>query len=248
MKSDLIILTTGSSGSSVLAGIIATQGYWLGYKTKKLNFDTYENARFVDLNMYLLRASGFKRRDCNDLPPPSIEAIKKLAERIDLKPFQDFLKECNNHQPWLWKDPRLSFTIHFWAQVMDMSPCKFILIDRDPGQGYAGLILNRKVPMSFGEQSQISKNYIDSCNLFLDTQGLDCIRLKFEDLILNTDDVLAQVNSFLNISLSMENIRSVYKGRLNRLRYSRVDLAKAKLIYLYWRYLKGDHIKFPREA
>jgi hypothetical protein len=68
MKSNIVILTTGSSGSSVRAGIIATQGYWLEYKTKKLDFDTYENARLVNLNMYLLRASGLKRRDCNDFP------------------------------------------------------------------------------------------------------------------------------------------------------------------------------------
>jgi hypothetical protein len=114
-----------------------------------------------------------------------------LAERIDLKPFRDFLKEYNNHQPWLWKDPQLSFTMHFWAQVVDISPCKFILIDRDPGQSYAGLILNGEVPVSFGEQSQISKNYIDSCNLFLDARRLDCVRLKFEDLILNIDHILA---------------------------------------------------------
>lgn len=66
----VIILTTGSSGSSVLASVIAREGFWLGTKTAILDFNIYENAELVKLNISLLRKAGYRRRDANDLPPP----------------------------------------------------------------------------------------------------------------------------------------------------------------------------------
>ena len=248
MKSNIIILTTGSSGSSVLAGIIATQGYWLGDETKKLKFDTFENAELVDLNMEILAASGFSRRDCNDLPPPSIDAIKQLITRIDLKPFNNFIEKCSRHQPWLWKDPRLSFTIHFWAQIMKNSSCKYILMDRDPFQSYAGLILSRKVPMSFTEQSRINQNYLESIKSFFSQyKDLTCFQCKFEDLILDPVNLLDRLNNFLGTKINMRDVKSVYHAKLYRTRYSKLDFLKAQMIYTYWRYITREFITFPRQ-
>lgn len=239
-------MTTGASGSSVLTGTIATQGYWLGDDTKKLDFNTYENAKLVDLNIELLNASGFKRRDCNDMPPPSIDSIKALAQAIDLKPFRDFIERCDSHRPWLWKDPRLCFTIHFWTQLTDLSGCRFILIDRDPHQSYAGLILNRKVPMRYKEQTEFNNNYLKSCNLFFENMGLDPFRCTFEDLLLNPEGLLEKLNNFLELEISLEHLKCIYKKKLFKKRYSKLDFLKANLIYFYSRYVRREYIRFPR--
>ncbi len=246
MKDNVIILTTGSSGSSVLAGIINTQGYWAGDTTKKLSFDTFENTELVDLDIEILEASGFKREDCNDLPPPSIQKIKKLVDSIDLKPFKQFIEKCDQHRPWLWKDPRLSFTIHFWAEVMNADSCKYILMDRDPHQSYAGLILNRKVPMNFAEQSQINNNYIESSEEFLRGRKLPYFQCTFEDLILKPENLLQELNRFLNVNIELSHVKSVYRGKLYQWRYSKLDFLRARLIYAYWRYVTRDFVKFPR--
>ena len=42
---NVIILTGGLTGSSVLAGVLAAAGYWSGEDTfKKRDYNTYENA------------------------------------------------------------------------------------------------------------------------------------------------------------------------------------------------------------
>ncbi len=122
MKIDnLVILTTGSSGSSVLAGLIARQGYWIGRKTAHLHFNTYENADLVALNIALLRKAGYLRRDANDLPPPDVSRLEALRDTEDLATYRAFVEECERHRPWLWKDPRLAYTIHFWHHIVDMT-------------------------------------------------------------------------------------------------------------------------------
>jgi len=246
MKSNVIILTTGSSGSSVLAGLIATQGYWLGDDTKKLNFDTFENAELVDLNIKLLAASGFKRNDCNDLPPPSIKTIKKLVNRVDLKPFRNFIEKCNTNRPWLWKDPRLSFTIHFWEQLIKIKSTHFIFIDRNPIQSYAGLILSRRIPMSCEEQSKINKNYQRSCSIFFEKNTISYLHCTFEDMILYPKDFIAKLNRYIGSSIAVNDLEGIYRGELYRLRYSKLSFIISKLYYWAHRHIIRDHITFPR--
>lgn len=245
MQSNVVVFTTGSSGSSVLAGLIATQGYWLGYETKKLNFDTYENAELVDLNMIILKETGLKKRDCNDLPAPSIKKIEGLVNKIDLKPFYNFLKKCERNQPWLWKDPRLAFTIHFWDQIANFSKTRFIYVYRDPLQSYAGLILSRKVPMSFKEQNLINNNYQKNAKIFFDKYHINPHKILFEDFILHPEKTIDKLNMYLNTKLSVEDFKSIYKGQLYKKRYSVFDCVFSIFKYLIYRYLKRDYVVFP---
>lgn len=246
MLPNLIIFTTGSSGSSVLAGVIARQGYWLGEATKQLTFDTFENSELVDLNITLLKKSGFRRRDCNDLPPPNIKSLREVSVTLDLEPFRKFLKKCEMHRPWLWKDPRLAFTIHFWAEIHDFTDAKIIFIRRDPRQSYGGLILSRKTPISYKEYTAINNNYENSFLEFVKSKNVNhVLTLTFEDLLLHPLVVLENINNYLGVNISIADLKAVYKGKLGRLRYSFLDYLNARVQYLVYRYILNDYVRFP---
>lgn len=243
---NLIILTTGSSGSSVLAGLISTQGYYLGEETKHLNFNTYENSELVDLNIQLLEHITFKRRDCNDIPPPDVERIRNLHATLDLRPFESFVQKCNQKGPWLWKDPRLAYTIHFWAQFEDVCRADYLFIDRDPCQSYSGLILSRKIMMHFKEQKEMNQNYYKSIEQFIAKQNCQLHSFLFEDLILQPEKFLRRLNKKFQWNIKMSDLKNIYKGNLYRMRYNKSDFLKANLCYYAYKYLKNDYIKFPR--
>lgn len=243
---NLIVFTTGSSGSSVLTGLIATQGYWLGDSTKQLKFDTYENSELVDLNIKILKMAGFNRYDCNDIPGPSIDKISKLPETIDLSEFQAFIDKCNNHSPWIWKDPRLSYTIHFWAKFSDVLKAENIFIDRDPKQSYSGLLLSRNVPMGYIQQKEMNENYLKSVKVYLKNNNLDMDEYLFEDLILDPEAFIKKLNDRLELKIQFKDVLQIYKGRLYKKRYSSIDYGLARLKYLFYRHLKRDYITFPR--
>lgn len=245
-RDNIIIMTTGSSGSSVLAGTIGQKGYWLGEETKKLKFDTYENAELVDLDREILRLSGFSRYDCNDIPCPIVEKLFNLPEQIDCSRYQAFVDKCNAHSPWLWKDPRISFTIHFWSRLIDLDRVKFIFIERNPRQSYAGLILKRRVPMSYAQHNLMNENYRKSCQLFLKKYHVDCLQIIFEDLLTDHEKSLRRLGEFLEIELNVSDLKKIYKGDLSRNRWTGFDYFRAHLLYIVYRYLRKDYIRFPR--
>jgi len=244
MKDNLIIVTTGSSGSSVLAGLIGAHGYYLGDETMKLSFDTYENSRLVELNMALFKMIGFERGDANDMPPPDTDALAALAPDTDI--FERFVDACLEKEPFLWKDPRLAYTLHFWQRFEPIRKAKFIFIRRDPVQSYAGLILSRKTPMSMKEQAQMNLNYALSFQRFVEKHAPMVYECLFEDLILEPGTFLTGLNEYLGCRITMDDLRGIYHGRLHRLRYSKWDVAKARVMYLLYRYVKRDFVTFPR--
>src|SRR5690242_9748399 len=58
-NSNVIILTSGLTGSSVLTGLIARAGYWTGSQTFKKEYDTFENVELIRLNRDLFAAAGY---------------------------------------------------------------------------------------------------------------------------------------------------------------------------------------------
>ena len=247
MTNNMIIFTTGSSGSSVLTGLMATQGYWLGDETKKLNFDTYENAELVDLNIRILRESGFKRTDCNDIPPPSIESIKGLKRSLDPSDFKEFIEKCNRNKPWIWKDPRLSYTIHFWDQFEEIKNTDVLFVTRDPAQSYAGLILSRKVPISYREYNLINSNYWKSFEKFVNLNFMNYHKISFEELLLNPEESIEIINNKFGFKIRIEDLRKIYKGEFFKKRYGLPSILKSHIYFYLYKYIKGEAVRFPRE-
>src|SRR5215831_19107966 len=109
MKQHAIILTSGLTGSSVLTGFIGRSGYWTGHSTyKKIGaYDTFENTRLIELNQSLFAAAGYTGNYMTEFAPALLRRIEALYGAIDDAPYRQFLADCNNHAPSVWKDPRL---------------------------------------------------------------------------------------------------------------------------------------------
>lgn len=248
MKKNVIILTGGLSGSSVLAGLIAAKGYWLGEETKEIKrYSTNENSRLVDLNIEIFKRSGYGWDDALEIPPPSISDIEAVAAYPDLEPFNHFVNECNGHSPWLWKDPRLCYTIFFWKHFLDLNNCQVILMSRSVQQAWTGAVLKGKIPIAFNDLQTIENNCIRHSEAFCKQEQITPIRVTFEELIVNPEETLSRINTFLDSDLSIQDFTSIYKGPIHQTRWSKVDFRKAQFKLAYYKYLKRDTIVFPRK-
>lgn len=236
-----VVVFGGASGSSVLAALIARGGHWLGNETKQVTYNTYENSELVELDKRILRGCGLVwkmgrfRHDSGQtrperpeqVAPPSIERLEGLADRVDLDEFRSFIDRCDEREPWLWKDPRLSYTIFFWARLFDPARCRFVLMTRDTKQAWTGLILRGGENLAFDSfQSMLATN-IGSVRRFGDRAGVPIHELTFEALILEPESTIRGLNEFLDLDLSLADLQAVYRGSLGRKRWSQVDFLKA---------------------
>jgi hypothetical protein len=231
-KHNLIILTSGISGSSVLAGLIARAGYWAGDKTYKKEYDTYENQSLIQLNLRLFREAGYTGDYASKFSPKDILRIAALSGQFDEQPYREFLEYCNQHRPWVWKDPRLWLTILFWKNLLPLESCRFILLTRSFMRCWVSSNLRRHIT-SYGElkgyEQSIQRTFIS----FLNANKQPYLHLTYEGLIAQPKETIQRLNTFLGLSLTVDDLAAIYHKPLYKVpRSSALDFVKAVLIYL----------------
>lgn len=230
-KPNIIVLTHGVSGSSVFCGLLAEAGYWLGSETMhKPDYNTFENVDLVACNQRLFDALApdinFEHRfDDNE-----VQQIERGAAGLSLEPYRNFAAQCAEHGPWLWKDPRLTWTIRVWAQVLDLRNIAFLVLTRDHTQAWISANTRRHV-QSLRFTREYNSGITQSNQRFLSEHGLPFVQASFEDLLLQPEKTLERLNSGFNIDLRMAHLRKVCHEPLGRKSRGWKDFALATLIY-----------------
>jgi hypothetical protein len=226
-----IILTHGWSGSSVLAGLIGRAGAWLGEETMaKPDYDTFENTDLIDLNKDLMERFAPALNYEHDFKSAHVSVITEGARAADLSKLRSFVEQCGHHRPWLWKDPRLTWTIRVWADLLDLSNTRFVVLTRETTQAWIGANLRRHI-QSFAFTRAYNDGVTQSNTRFLNERGLPYLSLSFEDLLLAPDRTLERLNGHLDVALTREDLRTVCKLPLGRRNRGFNDFFKAAAIY-----------------
>lgn len=232
MQRNIIILTTGLAGSSVLTGLLAEAGYWTGDDTfKKSDYNTFENQELVEFNRRIFKETGYHRNYTMEFDNEDVRMISVKSRAIDPQSYRDFVARCEQHKPWIWKDPRLSLTIRFWKDLIDLDQVQFIILSREEFQTWVSTTIRRQI-----QTREYCRKYMDEVHdslvKFLTENKLPFIEIVYEDILMQPEGTLAKLNRFLGTQLDMENLKRVYRGPLYRKQRGFVDIIKAYLIYL----------------
>jgi hypothetical protein len=228
---NVIILTAGLTGSSVIAGMLKNAGYWAGSETvKKSDYDTFENRDLIAMNDRLLKEVEYPERFDRVFRREQVDQAIARMEKVDAEPYRQFIQECNCHEPWIWKDPRLYLTIRFWAMMLDHDRLQAIVLTREFSQVWVSHTLRRQI-----QTPAYLRNYMDGITRLLvecvEEYGLCWLQLTYEDILLKPEYTLQRLESFLGINISLDDLRRTYRGRLYRRHYGIVDYMHAILIY-----------------
>jgi hypothetical protein len=233
MKKNVVILTHGWTGSSAFTALVSQADYWSGDETfEKVDYNTYENVELVDLNNRMLDELKFEGdREHEIVALDVLEDLERKADDIDLTPYKEFVERCQTNKPWIWKDPRLTWTIRIWARFLPMEDTSFIILTRDEQQAWITSNLRRHI-----QSRSFTKNYNNAVTgtlkQFLKKNNKDFVEFKFEDLQLTPEKTIERLNAFLKIELTMDNLKAIYKLPLHKKSKGTKDYFKALAIYL----------------
>ncbi len=232
MSRNIIVLTTGLAGSSLVTALFAQAGYWVGNETvQKTDYNTWENAELVKLNQHILEEVKFTENWTMRFQPEFIETVRTRALNLNPEPYLAFIKKCEQHSPWIWKDPRLWLTIRHWQTLMDLSEVQFVLSTRDPFQSWIAQILRRHIQtLSYVRKYEMDIG--DNLRRFLNENAYRYVEVQYENLLLNPEFMLSRINELTGLFLTIDDLKKVAKGQLYRKRHGAVDLLKAVAIYI----------------
>lgn len=231
-QGNVIILTSGITGSSVLAGFLAHSGYWAGDATFKKEYDTFENKELIDLNLRIFQEAGYTNDYINESSPEVFAQIGSLYGKIDDSRYRQFLAKCNERRPWMWKDPRLWLTFHFWRHLLDPDDCRFILLTRDLTQIWLSATLRRQI-MGYRAFRKQGAYVRDSIIAVLNSANLPYMHVTYDGLVARPQETIQELNAFLESRLTVKDLEAVYEKPLYKApRISAINAVKAVLIYV----------------
>ncbi len=233
---NLIILTTGLSGSSVVTGLIAQEGYWLGDETAfKSNasghYETYENKKLIELNDELLAFLNIKLDESSWYDAELFNRLSNETKTIDKSKFIDFISYCQLHDKWIWKDPRLWLTLGFWAPLLNKCDVTFLVISRQPLSLWVSMLNKRQLVSYFELKKQEDKSR-KRIQGYLTNKGFVYRQLNYDQLIEKPQLEIDKLNDFLQSSLSLKGFMSIFRGDVGKQTYSIKALFKAIFIYI----------------
>lgn len=233
MRHNVIILTSGLTGSSVLTGLIARGGYWTGSSTqKKEDYDTFENKELIELNLRLFQNVDYRGNYLLEFSPDVMRQIESFKSNGAEDSYRAFVNRCNEHRPWVWKDPRLWLTIRFWKNLLDLEDCRFILLTRDFRQSWISATLRRQIK-TYRAFKQYETSVENSIVKFCENAKVPYLHVRYEDLIRNPVEVIGRLNGWLDTTLTVDDLKKTYHKPLYKTpRSSYWNQAKALLIYL----------------
>lgn len=232
MKKNVIILTHGWTGSSVFTGLLGKAGYNYGEQTiQKTDYDTHENMELVELNNKMMKELGYEGNHEHRFDQKVVEDMAAKASDIDLTPYQEFVERCQINRPWIWKDPRLTWTIRIWARILSFNETAYIILTRDDEQAWISSNLRRHI-QSRKFTHEYNHGITSSLKKFLNENNQGYLEFEFEDLLLRPEYTINELNNFLNIDLSMSDVKSVYKYPLYKKTRGFKDKLLATAIYL----------------
>jgi len=228
---NVIVLTIGWTGSSVLTGLLARAGLWSGDATmKKIDYDTWENLELTQLNKRLLVESGCPIDYTREFSWQALAHVAAAVERIDTTPYREFAATTGRHPPWIWKDPRLWVTIRFWQRLMSFDDARFVWLARDDMQSWISANMRRQI-ITWRYLRRYNREVNNSIEAFLALDRLPYTRLSFEDIVERPEATLAQLNGFLGTQLTMEDLRATYTKPLRKRARGARDFLLASAIH-----------------
>lgn len=214
MKKNLIILTTGLSGSSLLTGFIAKAGYQLAEETifknnSAGNYQTFESQELVELNEKLIAAAKFRNGHRNWYVKERLSTFAASLPEIDKGNYAKFIDSQSESSPWLWKDPRLWITLSFWLPLLDNNNTQFIIVWREPSALWESQLEKRIIYDKQYLKDSEEKSRAETCTL-LQKHGFPFLELAIEDLVDSSNPTLEKLNHFLKSDLTISDWQSVY--------------------------------------
>ncbi len=224
MKSNVVIVGMPRSGTSMVANIFVEAGYFVSSDEEKdlragdeFNPSGYwESQQVIDANDEIFTAVGFQPDNTWLSEAITGNQASKILELSPIQGHSEIVKKFNQNKPWIWKDPRLCYTIGYWWKFFENTNTKIIFLRRDEGEIY-----NSFLRLNWRDSSQASKDdvllrieeHIEFARHSLNSLKIPNIEVWYSDFKNKPNQVSKQLEQFTGININNESMG--YNKKLN---------------------------------
>lgn len=228
MPRNVVIVGPPRSGTSLTSHVLACAGYFAGEGLRDGDdynpYGYYEAQDLIDANVSLFESVGFPHHNTWMFEPISEAQIRAIGDLPVQDEHRQLVAAWSGHTPWMWKDPRFSVTLAYWARLIDWSTTGVILTARPAADVYWSF--RRKGWCGPGRKARqqtlrLIEMHSRTAERVIESLGLPALRIDYRDYHDRPDEVAAWLSRFAGLNLTASDLpvhreldHSTGRGRL----------------------------------
>ena len=228
MRKNAIVVGMPRSGTSMTAAIFARKGYfvaedenkelrqgdeynpsgyWEAEPLIKANAEVFNAVQFQHDNTWMYKA--ITKTQALD-----ILQLAKNSERAEL------VQQYESHQPWIWKDPRLCYTVGYWWLYMNPETTGVLLLKRDPKEIFQSFLRVKWRTASKQDKTDTFErvdHHIQAAEYALEERGIPHIVVNYSDFANKPEATAQRISDFFGFELTPEELG--FSRKLNNSRW-----------------------------
>lgn len=215
------------SGTSLAASIFASHGYYVDEETNiapkdHLNPRGYwESLSLKKFNEKILRATGFEYDNTWINKGISDEQVDYIDQYTLGNEYIEFLNSFEKSAPWVWKDPRLCYTLGCWWPLLDASSVVVLLIRRNSKAIYNSFVRTGWRKIGISERKATFKRidaHIANAKKLIELHEIPVIEIQYEDFKKDPSAIANKINRVCGLNLTPAELG--YDKRFNHYKLS----------------------------
>ena len=162
----------------------------------------WESEALVRKNAEVLAAAGFEHDNTWLFEPIGAESAAAIAELSPLPGHEEYVADMSEKEPWVWKDPRLCYTLSYWLKLLDPERTRIVLTTRDPMAVYRSFVrLGWREPSDDAQSDVLRRvdDHIETARSAIATGTHAAFEFNYEACLANPDQaarILSQATGF----------------------------------------------------
>jgi len=204
MSKNAIIIGMPRSGTSMTTNIFAKSGYFVAEDEgdqlrsgDEFNPSGYWEAEpLIEANAQIFSDAKYNHDNTWLYDPISADQAENINTLKRRDEHKDLVNTYNKNTPWVWKDPRLCYTISYWWELMNDNT-GVLLLKRDHDEIYNSFIRlkwREKNNESKADVMKRIKDHISTAELALKKYNIPYISVDYSDFKNNPVDTANKIN------------------------------------------------------
>lgn len=232
-QKNVLVVGMPRSGTSMTASIFTKSGYFVAenesYELRKgdeYNPSGYWEAEsLIKCNAEIFEAAGFQHNNTWLFEAITDNQVSNISKVTPQNNHKDLIATFEKNRPWIWKDPRLCYTLSYWWPLLNPETTRVLLLKRDPNEIYNSFLrVKWRTP---GEANKLDvfdriEDHLKAAKNAIERYNIPYVEVHYSDYKNNPDDTVNKINQTFNIQIQANDIG--YNHKLNNQSFNGVIL------------------------
>lgn len=213
MRKNVIVVGPPRSGTSLTASVFAGQGYYVAEEREaELRggddhnpFGYWEAEGVIARNAEVFARAGFPHHNTwlfDAIADDQVERIQALDASDD---HRRFVERYDEHAPWMWKDPRLCYTLGYWWPLVRQDSTVVLVVRRDVEAVYRSfrrLEWCASGPEAHEEVRRRIRHHVDTALATVKRLQIPHLVVEYEEYLITPEAVAQRIGDHCGLDLS----------------------------------------------